>query len=90
MHGCLAQPANEGCLQGGKGQLIHPRRLACAWRVRRVTRPRSAEQHARGGGCVCKIPPGELEETIGRLVPDGPSADLMVESSTATTATWCG
>jgi selenophosphate synthase len=37
-----------------------------------------AEQHARGGGCTCKIRPGELEETIGRLVPDGPGADLMV------------
>jgi len=35
-------------------------------------------QYARGGGCACKIPPGELEETIARLVPDGPSTDLLV------------
>jgi selenide,water dikinase len=35
-------------------------------------------QYARGGGCACKIPPGELDETIGRLMPDGPGADLMV------------
>src|SRR5438094_757038 len=35
-------------------------------------------QYARGGGCACKIPPGELEETIARLVPDGRSTDLMV------------
>ena len=35
-------------------------------------------QYARGGGCACKIPPGELEETIARLVPGGPGADLMV------------
>ena len=35
-------------------------------------------QYARGGGCACKIPPGELEETIVRLVPDGPGTDLMV------------
>ena len=35
-------------------------------------------QYARGGGCACKIPPGELEETIGRLMPDGPGTDLMV------------
>src|SRR5262249_42416992 len=34
-------------------------------------------QYARGGGCACKIPPGELEETIARLVPDGPGRDLM-------------
>ena len=35
-------------------------------------------QYARGGGCACKIPPGELEETVGRLMPDGPGTDLMV------------
>jgi len=35
-------------------------------------------QFARGGGCACKIPPGELEETVARLLPDGPGAELMV------------
>src|SRR5262245_27352801 len=35
-------------------------------------------QFARGGGCACKIPPGELEETVARLVPDGPGTDLLV------------
>src|SRR5262249_17162340 len=35
-------------------------------------------QYARGGGCACKIPPGELEETISKLVPDGQGADLIV------------
>ncbi len=35
-------------------------------------------QYARGGGCACKIPPGELEETVAKLVPDGPGTDLMV------------
>jgi selenide,water dikinase len=35
-------------------------------------------QYARGGGCACKIPPGELEEIMGRLMPDGPGTDLMV------------
>jgi len=35
-------------------------------------------QYARGGGCACKIPPGELEETIAALVPDGPGTDLVV------------
>jgi len=35
-------------------------------------------QYARGGGCACKIPPGELEQTIAGLVPDGPAADLIV------------
>jgi selenide,water dikinase len=35
-------------------------------------------QYARGGGCACKIPPGELEETIAALVPDGVGTDLMV------------
>jgi selenide,water dikinase len=35
-------------------------------------------QFARGGGCACKIPPGELEETIAALVPEGAGTDLMV------------
>jgi selenide, water dikinase len=35
-------------------------------------------QYARGGGCACKIPPGELEATIAGLVPDGPGTDLIV------------
>ena len=35
-------------------------------------------QYARGGGCACKIPPGELEETVSKLMPDGPGTDLMV------------
>ncbi len=35
-------------------------------------------QYARGGGCACKIPPGELEETVAALVPDGAGTDLLV------------
>ena len=35
-------------------------------------------QYARGGGCACKIPPGELEATIAMLMPDGPGTDLIV------------
>jgi len=35
-------------------------------------------QYAAGGGCACKIPPGELEEIISKLAPDGPGTDLMV------------
>jgi selenide,water dikinase len=35
-------------------------------------------QYARGGGCACKIPPGELEAAVAALVPDSPGADLMV------------
>ena len=35
-------------------------------------------QYARGGGCACKIPPGELEETVGRLMPDATGTDLLV------------
>ena len=35
-------------------------------------------QYARGGGCACKIPPGELEETIAALVPEGAGTDLIV------------
>jgi len=35
-------------------------------------------KYARGAGCACKIPPGELEETIRRLMPDGLGTDLLV------------
>lgn len=39
-------------------------------------------QYAHGGGCACKIPPGELEEVvaglIGRTPLAGPAADLLV------------
>ncbi len=33
---------------------------------------------ARGGGCACKIPPGELEEAVARLVPEHRPGDLLV------------
>jgi selenide, water dikinase len=35
-------------------------------------------QFARGGGCACKIPPGELEDAVARLIPDDPGADLLI------------
>jgi selenide,water dikinase len=35
-------------------------------------------QYAHGGGCACKIPPGELEETVARLIPQDPGEDLLV------------
>ena len=34
-------------------------------------------QYAHGGGCACKIPPGELEETLAGLTP-WTSPDLLV------------
>jgi selenide, water dikinase len=35
-------------------------------------------QYARGGGCACKIPPGELEAAVARLIPEQPSPDLLI------------
>lgn len=39
-------------------------------------------QYAHGGGCACKIPPGELEEVVAGLIGGtplaGPAADLLV------------
>jgi selenide,water dikinase len=35
-------------------------------------------QYARGGGCACKIPPGELEAAVARLIPARPPADLLI------------
>ena len=34
-------------------------------------------QYAHGGGCACKIPPGELEQTLAGLTP-WTSPDLVV------------
>jgi selenide, water dikinase len=35
-------------------------------------------QYARGGGCACKIPPGELEAAVARLIPSDPAPDLLI------------
>ncbi|MGP4016274.1 selenide, water dikinase SelD [Saccharopolyspora sp. 5N708] len=37
-------------------------------------------QYAHGGGCACKIPPGELESVVGGLAPavERPNAQLLV------------
>jgi selenide,water dikinase len=35
-------------------------------------------QYAHGGGCACKIPPGELEEAVARLVPQHRPDDLLI------------
>ena len=35
-------------------------------------------QYARGGGCACKIPPGELEAAVARLIPGQPPPDLLI------------
>lgn len=40
-------------------------------------------QYARGGGCACKIPPGELEAMVGGLLTgSGPDRDLLVGADT--------
>jgi len=39
-------------------------------------------QFARGGGCACKIPPGELERMLGDLVPAEHQPDVLVGLST--------
>ena len=35
-------------------------------------------QYAHGGGCACKIPPGELEAAVARLVPQHRPDDLLI------------
>ncbi|WP_432543569.1 selenide, water dikinase SelD [Kineococcus sp. SYSU DK002] len=39
--------------------------------------PRRLTQYAHGGGCACKIPPGELEEMVAGLTPPA-GDDLLV------------
>ncbi len=45
------------------------------------TAPVRLTQHARGGGCACKLPPGELEALVAGLVPgrgEGYGGELVV------------
>jgi len=35
-------------------------------------------QYASGGGCACKIPPGELEEVVARLMPAAAQPGLLI------------
>jgi selenide, water dikinase len=35
-------------------------------------------QYAHGGGCACKIPPGELEDAVARLMPAASGEDLLI------------
>ncbi len=35
-------------------------------------------QYARGGGCACKIPPGELERAVASLLPGRQPDDLLI------------
>src|SRR5580704_13852523 len=35
-------------------------------------------QYAHGGGCACKIPPGELEAAVARLIPAWRDPDLLI------------
>lgn len=41
------------------------------------TDPSRLTQYAAGGGCACKVPPGELERVLGALVPPA-GDDLLV------------
>ncbi|MPZ61036.1 MAG: selenide, water dikinase SelD [Propionibacteriales bacterium] len=44
-----------------------------------VTETVRLTQYAHGGGCACKIPPGELEEVVAGLVGAGPVSDPVGE-----------
>src|SRR5499427_5831189 len=41
-------------------------------------RPVRLAQYAHGGGCACKIPPGELEEAVASLIPDSRPDDVLI------------
>ncbi|SCL30894.1 selenophosphate synthase [Micromonospora nigra] len=43
-----------------------------------MTAPVRLTTYARGGGCACKIPPGELEAMVAGLGPAAGAADLLV------------
>ena len=47
----------------------------------KTTQTKRLTQYAHGGGCACKIPPGELESVVAGLIgesaPQGPG-ELLV------------
>ncbi|MGW1062746.1 selenide, water dikinase SelD [Micromonospora rubida] len=43
-----------------------------------MTEPVRLTEYARGGGCACKIPPGELEALVAGLGPASGTAELLV------------
>src|SRR5690349_20421210 len=43
-----------------------------------VELPRRLTQYAAGGGCACKVPPGELERVLGGLTGGQAAGDLLV------------
>ncbi|GIJ77146.1 selenophosphate synthase [Micromonospora phaseoli] len=43
-----------------------------------MAEPVRLTRYARGGGCACKIPPGELEAMVAGLGPAAGAADLLV------------
>jgi len=47
-------------------------------------------QYASGGGCACKIPPGELEEAVARLLPAAAQPELLIglEHGDAVAVVW--
>ncbi len=40
--------------------------------------PHRLTQYAAGGGCACKVPPGELEQVLAGLLPEPAGSDLIV------------
>jgi len=49
--------------------------------VTATTQPLRLTQYAAGGGCACKVPPGELERVLGTLrVPSGPNLLVGLEN----------
>ena len=57
-----------------------------------LTAPRTYRltQYAHGGGCACKIPPGELEDVRQRPRRRGRRPTCWSGWTTATTPPWCG
>src|SRR3954449_4416693 len=43
-----------------------------------VDAPRRLTQYAAGGGCACKVPPGELERVLATLPGGRATGDLLV------------
>ena len=65
----------------GRPEYLRCRRAATVERVTIAPARIRLTQYAHGGGCACKIPPGELEAVVAGLTatgPASPNAELVV------------
>src|SRR4051794_23567573 len=58
-------------------RLVHPPRTSPRSVLRQASGVIRLTEYAHGGGCACKLPPGELESLLAGLPGDGDDAAIV-------------